>query len=346
MMFQLDSAIAEFPFLDVMSSLLCAAYNAGRSLVRVLIWYVLAATALYLATIAIHGKTSGHRFRFALNLNDPGNIRTFMGGLRYLFPRAIYTHPSFRIDLAWFPINVALRLTGIFGIVLGAATVQRWLTANVGTLWVMPIPDGLFAVAAQVLIMLLARDFARFVWHYQSHTVAFFWEFHKVHHSAEVLHPFGVRTHPFDLFIRNTYIGVGGGLIAGTLIYVLGMEYSSPTTIAFFYAVGIWKLVEHLEHSHVCFSFGGMLGKIFYSPYLHLFHHSAAPEHRCVNLGLAGGLTLWDRLFGTLYIPQDGEHLVWGASSEELGEHNPHRTLWQLFWTPFVAAFRTLRPHP
>jgi sterol desaturase/sphingolipid hydroxylase (fatty acid hydroxylase superfamily) len=195
----------------------------------------------------------------------------------------------------------------------------------------------------QVVLMLVARDFARFVWHYQAHTVRFFWAFHKVHHSAEVLHPFGVRTHPVDMFLRNTYMGVGGGVLAGLVIYLLGMQFDPRAGLIFAGVVAVLGVVEHFEHSHVSMSFGRLLDRVFYSPYLHQFHHGAAPQHRDVNLGIAGGLTLWDSIFGTLYRPKKGEKLVWGASLEELGERNPHRTLWGMLWSPFVVAFRTLR---
>ena len=62
-----------------------------------------------------------------------------------------------------------------------------------------------------------------------------------------------------------------------------------------------------------------------------------------VNLGISGGLILWDKLFGTLHRPVAGEQIVWGASLEELGEHNPHRTLKGFVVGPFIAAFKTLR---
>jgi hypothetical protein len=108
-------------------------------------------------------------------------------------------------------------------------------------------------------------------------------------------------------------------------------------------ALGIFVVLEHFEHSHVSISFGKTFNKIFYAPYMHHFHHGAAPQHMNVNLGITGGLTLWDQLFGTLYWPKPGEKIVWGASFEELGANNPHRTIWRLVWSPFVAAARTLR---
>ena len=79
---------------------------------------------------------------------------------------------------------------------------------------------------------------------------------------------------------------------------------------------------------------------------MHHFHHGAAERHYNKNLGIVGGLTLWDYLLGTLYRPTPGEMVVWGASMDELGDKNPHRTLWGFFWTPFVESFKTLKRRP
>jgi len=307
--------------------------------VQIFIWYTLLGWILYAVSVLTLGKSGGARFNYSLPLNEPGARLSFLGGLRYLLPKSIYAHPSFKIDLLWTPFSSAFKFAGVLTVTLGAGAVQEWLQRTVGHS-PLAVPDGTFATGLQVVILLLARDFSRFVWHFQAHSVRFFWEFHKVHHSAEVLHPFGVRTHPVDLFLRNSYIGLGGAIVAGWFIYLLGMSYSATAGYVFTGIVATLGFFEHFEHSHVSLSFGKWLGRYFYSPYLHHFHHGAGPEHRDVNLGLAGGLTLWDRLFGTLHLPKPGEQVIWGASLEELGENNPHRTLWGLFWTPFVEAFR------
>jgi sterol desaturase/sphingolipid hydroxylase (fatty acid hydroxylase superfamily) len=297
---------------------------------------------MYAVSVLTLGRRGGAKFTYALPLNEPGKKLSLREGLSYVLPRAIYTHPSFKIDMMWVPIATILRLLGLLAVTIGSGTVLGWLQLQFGPS-LLAIPDGRLAIVLQVIIMLLSRDFARFLWHYQAHKVPFFWEFHKVHHTAEVLHPFGVRTHPVDMLLRNTYMGGGGALIAGTLFYVIGMQFNPTSAYLFSGVVAILGVIEHFEHSHVSLSFGRLLGRFIYSPYLHQFHHGAAPEHNTVNLGIAGGLTLWDRLFGTLYVPKWGERLVWGVSLTELGPNNPHQTLWGLFWTPFVAALHTLR---
>ncbi len=102
-------------------------------------------------------------------------------------------------------------------------------------------------------------------------------------------------------------------------------------------------MLQWFEHSHVRISFGKFLDSFLYAPYMHHIHHGAALEHMNKNLGITGGLLLWDKLFGTLYWPKAGEKITWGASMEELGENNPHRTLWGFVAGPFVGAYQVIR---
>jgi sterol desaturase/sphingolipid hydroxylase (fatty acid hydroxylase superfamily) len=76
---------------------------------------------------------------------------------------------------------------------------------------------------------------------------------------------------------------------------------------------------------------------------MHHVHHGAKPEHMNKNLGITGGLILWDYLFHTLYWTKPGEEIIWGASMQELGENNPHKTLRGFVAGPFIAAVQVLR---
>jgi sterol desaturase/sphingolipid hydroxylase (fatty acid hydroxylase superfamily) len=323
---------------------LFAVSNVER-LAQTFVWYTLAGLVVYTLSVLWLDRKGSQRFSYPHPVEEPGSRFSLGAGVRYVLPRSFYTHPSFRIDMMWLPFSIVLSFLGLLGATLGAGVVGDWLTQRVGSS-PLHIPEGSFAIALQTLIIIVARDFGRFMWHYQGHSLPFFWEFHKGHHSAEVLHPFGVRTHPVDMFIRNTYTGAGGGLIAGTLFWILGTKFSMQAASYVTAWLTILALLERFEHSHVRIGFGKWLDRFFYAPYMHHFHHGALPQHMNVNLGITGGLLLWDKLFGTLYWPQPGEKIVWGASPEELGENNPHRTLWGFFFGPFIAAFRTLRRAP
>jgi sterol desaturase/sphingolipid hydroxylase (fatty acid hydroxylase superfamily) len=235
-----------------------------------------------------------------------------------------------------------LNFFGVLGATIGVGVVQGWLLHRLGHS-PLSVPLNAYTFALELVIVLLARDFGRFVWHWQGHAFPFFWEFHKGHHSVEVLHPFFIRTHPVDMFIRNAYTGVGGGVIAGVLLYALGMKISVAALTAAASFTAVIDMLQWFEHSHLRISFGKYLNRFFYAPYMHHVHHGAALAHMNKNLGITGGLILWDYLFGTLYWPKPGEKIVWGASMEELGENNPHRTLWGFVSGPFIGAYQVLR---
>jgi len=139
------------------------------------------------------------------------------------------------------------------------------------------------------------------------------------------------------------YMNIGGGIVGGALMYVAGVDASATAASGLLVIGVVVHFLQNFEHSHVVLSFGKTLDRVFYSPNLHKVHHSALPQHRDKNLGFTGGLCLWDKLAGTFYIPLPDEQLVYGASLEELGENNPHRTLWRFLSGPFVAAAKTLR---
>ena len=266
-----------------------------------------------------------------------------LAALQHLLPREIYTHRSFRVDLAWLPFSWVMNFLVFAGLTLGAGAMQLWLTHRFGSMtW--QVPAGGLAVALQVVFTLLGADIARFAWHYQGHKVPFFWAFHKGHHSPEVLHPIFIRTHPVDMFIRLAYMQVGGGLLGGGMMYLCGVAPSVTAATYMTYIAAALHVLQGFEHSHVPISFGRRLDSIFYPPHFHPFHHGAQMKHRDKNFGITGGLTLWDKLAGTLYVPEPGEKPVLGASIEELGDANPHRTLWRFLKEPFVAAWETLRP--
>ena len=301
------------------------AVRSGLNLAKDYLWFLAGGLVIF----GVFVRKRGERF-------------SLWAGIKYLLPLEVYRTPSVRVDLMMVPIQGVLSFVLFTGLAVSSGVGQIWLVQWFGHVpWTVSI--GWLAATLQIVFTLLGTDMARFAWHYQAHKVPFFWEFHKGHHSAEALHPIFVRTHPVDMFIRLVYMNIGGGIVGGALMYVAGVD-ASATAAAGLLVVGvIYHFLQEFEHSHVVLSFGKTLDKVFYSPHFHRIHHSALSQHLGKNLGFTGGLCLWDRLAGTLYIPKPDEQLVYGASLEELGENNPHRTLWRFLSHPFVAAAKTLR---
>jgi sterol desaturase/sphingolipid hydroxylase (fatty acid hydroxylase superfamily) len=69
-------------------------------------------------------------------------------------------------------------------------------------------------------------------------------------------------------------------------------------------------------------------------------HHSIAEKHWDKNYGL--GLIVWDRLFGTLVVPEPNEDFVFGLTKNE---HDEFQSLAKLHFVPLkkIAARIGLR---
>lgn len=306
------------------TSLLPFAWASIANILRGYVWFILLGLIFF-----------GYR-----RIRNGGGL-SLLSGLKHLLPGSVYNHRSLRVDLAALPISIVLDMFVMAAVTVSAVAADRWLLRTAGPS-PLTVAAGGGAVALQVIITLVATDFGHYLWHFQAHKVPFFWAFHKGHHSAEVLHPFFVRTHPVDDVVRTGYMSGIGGLIGGGIMWILGIH---PTATAAAY-LGVFgaaiDMIQSFEHSTFWVSFG-WLNRVFYAPCMHFFHHSANPRHFDRNLGLTGGLTLWDSLFGTLYLPNGPEAVQYGASMEELGDNNPHRNLWLFLYEPFKSAALSLR---
>ena len=122
--------------------------------------------------------------------------------------------------------------------------------------------------------------------------------------------------------------------------YACGGHISVYTLFGVTYMILLFNvLATNLRHSHVWLSFGPVIEHVVNSPAQHQIHHSDAPRHFNKNFGI--NLSLWDWMFGTLYVTQrKPEPIQFGA-----GERDDHRylTLYSLIVTPFVETARKLR---
>lgn len=183
------------------------------------------------------------------------------------------------------------------------------------------------------VLIFLAADLGFFISHLTLHKVPFFWEFHKVHHSAQVLTPITVeRLHPVDLVLTGFCISVLTGLVAGTLDYVvpLAVEYRIANFGAIFF---VYSLTANFRHSHIWLSYGWHLSHVLSSPAQHQIHHSSDPAHFDKNMGLV--LSVWDWLCGTLYVPKQQENLTFGIDGKE---DEQYQNLFKLYFLPVAKA--------
>ena len=248
--------------------------------------------ALSIATIFVASKRRGR----------PVRPRVL---LRALFPRRLRRSRSTRADIAFFFFSFFL-VGALFGWavlslqVIDNATNQL-LVATFGT---QPARlSGWAGAGLMTVVLFVAYELGYWIDHYLSHNVPFLWEFHKVHHTAEVLSPLtNFRVHPVDTIVFNNILAVVMGVAAGLAHYGLG-HGTAPLTIANsnVFVVVFFFLIGHLQHTHFWIAFTGVWGRIILSPAHHQIHHSTDPRHFNKNLG--SFLAVWDWMFGTLYMP-------------------------------------------
>ncbi len=260
-----------------------------------------------------------------------------------LFPRHIVESPSNQADIGYLFFNVF-----VFGIVLGWAIlsyqfVTNGIIAGLVALFGPVTPSSLPPLVSRsvvTLMLFLAYELGYWFNHWLSHKVPLLWEFHKVHHSAEVLTPLtNFRVHPVYTWIFANILALSAAIANGLGNYMFGNtahQYALADTnmilVLFIHAY------VHLQHSHMWISFTGVLGRIFVSPAHHQVHHSADPKHFNKNFGSC--LALWDWMFGTLYVPgKEREKLTFGFP----GRADAHTVKGELV-APLIDAAAHLRP--
>jgi sterol desaturase/sphingolipid hydroxylase (fatty acid hydroxylase superfamily) len=225
--------------------------------------------------------------------------------VRALFPLRLRRSPSSRIDIRYFVFNVF-----VVGLCFGWAVLSAQVLSNatdallVSAFGARPaVLSAWPAACIMTLVLFVAYEFGYWIDHYLSHNVPFLWEFHKVHHTAEVLSPLtNFRVHPVDTIKFNNILALVMGPAGGIASYLLGRD-AAPLTIANSNAIILlfFFLIGHLQHSHVWIAFTGVWGRLILSPAHHQIHHSTDPAHFNRNLG--SFLAVFDWLFGTLQIP-------------------------------------------
>jgi sterol desaturase/sphingolipid hydroxylase (fatty acid hydroxylase superfamily) len=244
--------------------------------------------------------------------------------LRALFPRRLRESRSTRADIAFFFFSFFL-----VGLLFGWAVLSFQVIDNatnrllIATFGPQPVRlSGWVAADTMTVVLFVAYELGYWIDHYLSHNVPFLWEFHKVHHTAEVLSPLtNFRVHPVDTIVFNNILAVVMGVAGGLAHYLLGrgaaplaIANSNVIVLVFFFLIG------HLQHTHFWIAFTGLWGRIILSPAHHQIHHSTDPRHFNKNLG--SFLAVWDWMFGTLYMPsRTREKLDFGVEPKRADAH-------------------------
>lgn len=269
--------------------------------------------------------------------------KTDLGDLgRQLFPRNIWLHPSTLQDLVMTLLTFMVFLYAMHHLVIP----QTGMIVSVSLL-LKSMMIGQFAGSAPALVMvayvllaIAASDLLYYFSHRLTHEIPILWEFHKVHHSAEVLTPLTIyRIHPLDLWFNQSCRNIGAGIISGIFFYLYPHNSSLMLIVSTHTGIILTHLVfANLRHSHIWISFGPRLEHIFISPAQHQIHHSTNPKHFNKNYGSL--LSLWDWAFGSLYVPKEKETLNFGLGKTK--DADVYRSTPKMIVVPIIKFFKFL----
>ena len=183
--------------------------------------------------------------------------------------------------------------------------------------WVASLP---FAV--QFIAIMFLTDLVQYWVHRLFHRIPALWRFHAVHHSAQAMDWIaGARMHFFEILaLRST-----------TVIPMIVLGFSQGAVNAYILVVYLYAT---FVHSNLGWKFG-FLEKLLVTPRFHHWHHGI--EKEAIDVNFAVHFPLFDKLFGTHYMPENGR---W-PSGYGIGGHPVPKGYWQQFLHPFKRKKRS-----
>ena len=246
--------------------------------------------------------------------------KTPVGLLRFILPTDIITHPSAKADFSFWisrkfvMLLVALPTGASITIACGYAF-HSILTAAFGEVAQVLEPPTISTLVLFTISMLLAYDISYYLYHNLQHRIPVLWELHKVHHSAEVM--VGTtkdRVHPLDDIMNRIWDGLITGPIYGVWLFFAFNPIELTVLGINVYVLRNIIMMDFVRHTHLKISFGRLVNGVILCPHYHQLHHSTDPRHFDKNFGLL--LSIWDRIFGTLHVPEPDESFSFGLGHE------------------------------
>jgi sterol desaturase/sphingolipid hydroxylase (fatty acid hydroxylase superfamily) len=161
---------------------------------------------------------------------------------------------------------------------------------RLGLLKLVGLPAWLEVAAACVLL-----DYTLYLWHVLTHRAPFLWRFHLVHHvDLDLDASTALRFHFAELALSVPW--------RAAQIVLVGV---SPLALSVWQTLLFVSILFHHSNVELPAELERRLNRLVVTPRMHGIHHSAVREEADSNW--SSGLTLWDRLHGTLRlgVPQD-----------------------------------------
>jgi sterol desaturase/sphingolipid hydroxylase (fatty acid hydroxylase superfamily) len=144
-------------------------------------------------------------------------------------------------------------------------------------------------------------DYTLYLWHVLVHRVPALWRFHAVHHvDLDLDGSTAVRFHLGELAISVPW--------RAAQIAAIGV---APRTLAIWQTATLLSVLFHHSNVRLPPRAERLLQGVVMTPHLHGIHHSIEPDE--VNANWSSGLSMWDRLHGTLKADVDQDQITIGV---------------------------------
>ena len=225
------------------------------------------------------------------------NRRGLMGGLMaalaflavtWLESRRPLRAPDREAKSTRLPRNLTIGALGAIAVSLAERPVSEPLAAAVerrrwGLLHRWNLPRSLHTLLAVALL-----DYTLYAWHVLTHRVPWLWRFHLVHHvDLDLDATTALRFHFGELLASVPW--------RAAQIAAIGV---TPSALHVWQRWLLASIVFHHSNLELPVPLERMLARAIVTPRLHGIHHSIV--RREVGSNLSSGLTIWDRLHGTL----------------------------------------------
>jgi sterol desaturase/sphingolipid hydroxylase (fatty acid hydroxylase superfamily) len=275
----------------------------------------------------------------------------------FLFPNGFLNNGRVRLDLFFFITSgVLATFAGFFLTIVTGDALEGAVKNALSSVFESPAikPTVPIRIVGSIVVV-LAMDLQHYALHYWLHNTKLGWSLHQTHHSQTQLNVFSDdREHPLYLMLDAAVPGIFVAAPLGLLNFLVpGFFELELGHLGIGYA--LFMMTKVFRHSHVVIRFPRPLEWLIQSPAFHVVHHSSLPEHMNKNIG--NFTTVWDRLFGTLYVPKPGESYQFGTGEQEADEAHTKlgyiygeqtktilRNLVRVLFSPFVFISGFLMP--
>jgi sterol desaturase/sphingolipid hydroxylase (fatty acid hydroxylase superfamily) len=157
-------------------------------------------------------------------------------------------------------------------------------------------------------LALAALDYTLYLWHILVHRVPALWRFHRVHHAdLDLDASTAIRFHFGELLASIPW--------RTAQVVVIGV---TARQLTLWQTLTLMSVLFHHSNVRLPRRAERLIGAVLVTPHMHGIHHSRVPSEMGSNW--SSGLSLWDRLHGTLRLDVPQQQLDIGVEGLDTAE--------------------------